>query len=606
MKKTENNINIEGARVHNLKNLNVTIPRDKLVVITGLSGSGKSSLAFDTIYAEGQRRYMETFSAYVRQFLGSMERPDVDKIDGLSPVIAIEQKTTSKSPRSTVGTITELYDYIRLLYARVGTAYSYISNKKMVSYTDQQIQKLIFEDYMDCKIMFLAPIVKSRKGHYRELFDSLSRQGFSKVRIDGVVTDLKQGLKVDRYKTHDIELVVDRFKIKKDENFLKRLNESLVTAMHYGKDVLMIMDINTDKTRYFSRNLMCSTSGISYPKPEPNSFSFNSPKGMCPDCKGLGVQHKVNLKKIIPDENLSIAQGGLTPLGTKKNSWTYRQIETIAKCYDFSLTDTIKTIPPKAMQIILKGSQEKFEIPSTSLGLTRTYKIDFEGLENYLESSYKEAASASIKRWAASYMDSYNCVACNGSRLKKEALHFKLNNKTISNLVSMDLKDLHEWIADLSNNLSANEKKIGSEIIKEILVRLQFLLDVGLQYLQLNRSSKSLSGGEAQRIRLATQIGSQLVGVLYILDEPSIGLHQRDNDRLINSLIALKDLGNSVLVVEHDKEIMLRADHLIDIGPFAGRNGGEIISQGTPNSILKEDTLTSKYLNNTLQIKNSR
>jgi len=594
MKKTENNINIEGARVHNLKNLNVTIPRDKLVVITGLSGSGKSSLAFDTIYAEGQRRYMETFSAYVRQFLGSMERPDVDKIDGLSPVIAIEQKTTSKSPRSTVGTITELYDYIRLLYARVGTAYSYISNKKMVSYTDQQIQKLIFEDYMDCKIMFLAPIVKSRKGHYRELFDSLSRQGFSKVRIDGVVTDLKQGLKVDRYKTHDIELVVDRFKIKKDENFLKRLNESLVTAMHYGKDVLMIMDINTDKTRYFSRNLMCSTSGISYPKPEPNSFSFNSPKGMCPDCKGLGVQHKVNLKKIIPDENLSIAQGGLTPLGTKKNSWTYRQIETIAKCYDFSLTDTIKTIPPKAMQIILKGSQEKFEIPSTSLGLTRTYKIDFEGLENYLESSYKEAASASIKRWAASYMDSYNCVACNGSRLKKEALHFKLNNKTISNLVSMDLKDLHEWIADLSNNLSANEKKIGSEIIKEILVRLQFLLDVGLQYLQLNRSSKSLSGGEAQRIRLATQIGSQLVGVLYILDEPSIGLHQRDNDRLINSLIALKYLGNSVLVVEHDKEIMLRADHLIDIGPFAGRNGGEIISQGTPNSILKEDTLTSK------------
>ena len=507
MKKTENNINIEGARVHNLKNLNVTIPRDKLVVITGLSGSGKSSLAFDTIYAEGQRRYMETFSAYVRQFLGSMERPDVDKIDGLSPVIAIEQKTTSKSPRSTVGTITELYDYIRLLYARVGTAYSYISNKKMVSYTDQQIQKLIFEDYMDCKIMFLAPIVKSRKGHYRELFDSLSRQGFSKVRIDGVVMDLKQGLKVDRYKTHDIELVVDRFKIKKDENFLKRLNESLVTAMHYGKDVLMIMDINTDKTRYFSRNLMCSTSGISYPKPEPNSFSFNSPKGMCPDCKGLGVQHKVNLKKIIPDENLSIAQGGLTPLGTKKNSWTYRQIETIAKCYDFSLTDTIKTIPPKAMQIILKGSQEKFEIPSTSLGLTRTYKIDFEGLENYLESSYEEAATASIKRWAASYMDSYNCTTCNGSRLKKEALHFKLNNKTISDLVSMDLKDLYEWIADLSNNLSENEKKIGSEIIKEILVRLQFLLDVGLQYLQLNRSSKSLSGGEAQRIRLATQIG---------------------------------------------------------------------------------------------------
>ncbi|MFQ3341353.1 MAG: excinuclease ABC subunit A [Flavobacteriaceae bacterium] len=602
MKMNENTINIEGARVHNLKNLNVKIPRDQLVVITGLSGSGKSSLAFDTIYAEGQRRYMETFSAYVRQFLGTMERPDVDKIDGLSPVIAIEQKTTSKSPRSTVGTITELYDYIRLLYARIGTAYSFISNQKMVSYTDQQIQDLIFEDYMKCKIMFLAPVVKSRKGHYRELFDSLSRQGFLRVRIDGDIIDLKPGLKVDRYKTHDVELVIDRFIVKKDDYFLKRINESLVTTMHYGHDVLMIMDMDTQKTRYFSRNLMCPTSGISYPKPEPNSFSFNSPKGMCPECKGLGVQHKVNLKKVIPDDSISIAQGGITPLGNKKNSWTYRQIETIAKCYDFSLTDPIQSIPPKAMEIILKGSKEKFEIPSTSLGLTRTYKIDFEGLENYLESSYEEAATASIKRWAASYMDSYNCIACDGSRLRKESLHFKLKNHTIADLVSMDLKDLHEWIGNLSGNLTVNEEKIGAEIIKEILVRLQFLLDVGLQYLQLNRSSKSLSGGEAQRIRLATQIGSQLVGVLYILDEPSIGLHQRDNDRLINSLVALRDLGNSVIVIEHDKEMMLRADHLIDIGPFAGKNGGEIISQGTPSSILKKDTLTSKYLNNSLQI----
>ena len=603
MKKKDNNIHIEGARVHNLKNLNVSIPRDKLVVITGLSGSGKSSLAFDTIYAEGQRRYMETFSAYVRQFLGSMERPDVDKIDGLSPVIAIEQKTTSKSPRSTVGTITELYDYIRLLYARIGTAYSYVSLKKMVSYTDNQIQNLIIEDYLDKKIMLLAPIVKSRKGHYRELFDSLSRQGFSRVCVDGTVEDLKPGMKVDRYKTHDIELVIDRFIVKNDEDFIKRLNESLLTAMHYGDDVLMTMDMENKTTRYFSRNLMCDTSGISYPKPEPNSFSFNSPKGMCPDCKGLGVQHKVNLRKIIPDDGMSIIQGGISPLGTKKNNWTYRQIETIAKCYNFSLSDPISKIPSKAMAIILKGSQEKFEIPSTALGITRTYKIDFEGLENYIESSYEEAATASIKRWASSYMDSYNCASCDGSRLKKEALHFKLSNKSIADIVAMDLKDLFAWMKNLSKNLSANENKIASEIIKEILSRLQFLLNVGLEYLQLNRSSKSLSGGEAQRIRLATQIGSQLVGVLYILDEPSIGLHQRDNDRLIDSLIALRDLGNSVIVVEHDKEMMLRSDYLIDMGPFAGKNGGEIISQGTPKFILEENTLTANYLSGALEIK---
>ena len=603
MKKKDNNIHIEGARVHNLKNLNVSIPRDKLVVITGLSGSGKSSLAFDTIYAEGQRRYMETFSAYVRQFLGSMERPDVDKIDGLSPVIAIEQKTTSKSPRSTVGTITELYDYIRLLYARIGTAFSYVSLKKMVSYTDNQIQNLIIEDYLDKKIMLLAPIVKSRKGHYRELFDSLSRQGFSRVCVDGTVEDLKPGMKVDRYKTHDIELVIDRFIVKNDEDFIKRLNESLLTAMHYGDDVLMTMDMKNKTTRYFSRNLMCDTSGISYPKPEPNSFSFNSPKGMCPDCKGLGVQHKVNLRKIIPDDGMSIIQGGISPLGTKKNNWTYRQIETIAKCYNFSLSDPISKIPSKAMAIILKGSQEKFEIPSTALGITRTYKIDFEGLENYIESSYEEAATASIKRWASSYMDSYNCASCDGSRLKKEALHFKLSNKSIADIVAMDLKDLFAWMKNLSKNLSANENKIASEIIKEILSRLQFLLNVGLEYLQLNRSSKSLSGGEAQRIRLATQIGSQLVGVLYILDEPSIGLHQRDNDRLIDSLIALRDLGNSVIVVEHDKEMMLRSDYLIDMGPFAGKNGGEIISQGTPKFILEENTLTANYLSGALEIK---
>ena len=602
MKKTKSTIHIEGARVHNLKNISLNIPRNELVVITGLSGSGKSSLAFDTIYAEGQRRYMETFSAYVRQFLGNMERPDVDKIDGLSPVIAIEQKTTSKSPRSTVGTITELYDYIRLLFARVGTAYSYVSNQKMVSYTEEQIQKLILEDYQDQKVVLLAPIIKSRKGHYRELFDSLSKQGFSKVRVDGHVVDLTPGMKVDRYKTHDIELVIDRFTVKKDEEFLKRLNDSLVTALHYGQDVMMVMDLEDQKARFFSRNLMCPSSGIAYPVPDPNTFSFNSPKGMCPSCKGLGVQHKVNLKKIIPDDTLSITQGGLAPLGTKKSSWTYRQIETIAKCYDFSLSDPINKIPKNGMEVILKGSQEKFEIPSTTLGITRSYKIDFDGLEHYIESSYAEAATASIKRWASGYMDSYKCSDCDGSRLRKEALFFKLNDFNIADLVQMDLHDLFVWIDELPSYLSENEKIIATEILKEIRVRLQFLLDVGLDYLQLNRSSKSLSGGEAQRIRLATQIGSQLVGVLYILDEPSIGLHQRDNDRLIHSLMALRDLGNSVLVVEHDKDMMLRADHLIDMGPFAGKNGGEIISQGTPKQTLGQKTLTSKYLSGELRI----
>ena len=602
MKKNSNSIHIEGARVHNLKNIDLQIPRDQLVVITGLSGSGKSSLAFDTLYAEGQRRYMETFSAYVRQFLGSMERPDVDKIDGLSPVIAIEQKTTSKSPRSTVGTITELYDYFRLLFARVGTAYSYLTQEKMVHYTDAQILKLICKDYKNKKISLLAPIIKSRKGHYRELFDSLSRQGFSKVRVDQMITDLTPGMKLDRYKTHDIELVIDRFTVKQDAPFLKRLEDSMATALHYGQDALMVYDLDDASARYFSRNLMCPSSGISYPAPEPNTFSFNSPKGMCPDCKGLGVQHKLNIQKLIPDDSLSISQGGLVPLGTKKNNWTYKQIETIATCYKFSLQDPISTIPDKAMDVLLRGSEEKFEIPSKTLGITRTYKIDFEGFENYIKKTYEEAATANMKRWAADFMDSYTCSTCNGSRLRKEALHFKIYEKTLADLVSMDLKDLYSWIQELPLQLNENEVKIASEIVKEIKVRLQFLLDVGLDYLQLNRSSKSLSGGEAQRIRLATQIGSQLVGVLYILDEPSIGLHQRDNDKLIHSLLALRDIGNSVIVVEHDKDMMLRADHLIDMGPRAGKNGGQVLSQGTPTEILKEDTLTANYLNGRLQI----
>ena len=603
MKKHNHIIQIEGARVHNLKNINLSIPRDKLVVITGLSGSGKSSLAFDTIYAEGQRRYMETFSAYVRQFLGNMERPDVDKIDGLSPVIAIEQKTTSKSPRSTVGTITELYDYLRLLYSRIGVAYSYKTNEKMISYTDSQIQNLIYEEYQNKKIVLLSPIIKSRKGHYRELFESLMGQGFTKVRVNNELLDIKPGMKVDRYKTHDIELVVDRFIIKQDEDFKKRFEASISTAMHYGQDTIMVLDVDEKKVRYFSRNLMCPSSGVSYPTPEPNTFSFNSPKGMCPECKGLGIQYKVNEKKIIPDENLSISQGGIVPLGVKKNNWTYKQIETIAKCYNFNLNDPLNSIPDKAKNIILNGSIEKFEIPSKSLGITRTYKIDFEGIKNYIKNAYDEAATTSIKRWAGEFMDSCICEICLGSRLKRESLNFKISRFTIADLVKMDLNNLYDWIKNLPQKLSENENKIATEIIKEILDRLKFLLDVGLNYLQLNRSSKSLSGGEAQRIRLATQIGSQLVGVLYILDEPSIGLHQRDNDRLIDSLISLRDIGNSVIVVEHDKEIMLRADHIIDMGPKAGKYGGEIISEGKPNIILSENTLTGKYLNGKLKIK---
>ena len=597
-----NYINIEGARVHNLKNIDLKIPRNKLVVITGLSGSGKSSLAFDTIYAEGQRRYMETFSAYVRQFLGNMERPEVDKIDGLSPVIAIEQKTTSKSPRSTVGTITELYDYLRLLYARIGVAYSYKSNQKMISYSDSQIQELIIKEYLNNKISLLAPIIQSRKGHYRELLDSLSRQGFSKVRVDKKIIDLAPGLKLDRYKTHDIDLVIDRFTVKDNDDFKKRLEESIKTAMHYGDGTVLISDLDKDNTRYFSKNLMCPSSGISYPVPEPNTFSFNSPKGMCPECKGLGIQHKVNLKKIIPDDELSIAQGGLAPLGAKKNNWTYRQIETIATCYGFNLTDPIKLIPSEAIAVILKGSKEKFEIPSKNLGITRTYNIDFEGLENYIKNIYTESPTASLKRWADEFMDKFECEKCFGSRLRKEALNFRINNKNIFEVTKMDLDDLFIWIKSLHKFLNENEKKIASEIIKEISNRLEFLLNVGLNYLQLSRSSKSLSGGESQRIRLATQIGSQLMNVLYILDEPSIGLHQRDNKRLIGSLNSLKDLGNSILVVEHDKDMMLSADYLIDMGPFAGKKGGLVISQGNPKQILLENTLTANYLNGNLQI----
>lgn len=592
----EENIEVKGARVHNLKNIDVTIPREKLVVITGLSGSGKSSLAFDTIYAEGQRRYIETFSAYARQFLGGLERPDVDKIDGLSPVIAIEQKTTSKSPRSTVGTITEVYDFLRLLFARAGDAYSYNTGEKMVSYSDDQIKGLIMEDYKDKKINVLAPVIKSRKGHYRELFEQIAKQGFVKVRVDGEIKDIVKGMKVDRYKTHDIEIVIDRLKVNESADLDKRLSETINTAMYSGENVLMILEEGQVVPRYFSRDLMCPTTGISYPSPEPNTFSFNSPKGMCPNCNGLGNVHQVNDKKIIPNPKLSIKSGGIAPLGEYKKSWAFKQIETIAQRYDFELTDPINTIPEEALDIILHGGAESFEVDSKTLGVKRQYKIDYEGISNFLKNQFEEAESTSIKRWAKEYMDKINCPTCNGSRLRIESLYFKIEEKNIAELSNLDIVELAAFFDGLEKKLDGNQRIIAEEIIKEIKTRLQFLLDVGLDYLSLNRSSKSLSGGEAQRIRLATQIGSQLVGVLYILDEPSIGLHQRDNERLIKSLEALRDLGNSVIVVEHDRDMIERADHVIDIGPKAGRHGGEIISQGIPADLKNQHTLTADYI----------
>ena len=599
---TEETIEIIGARAHNLKNIDVSIPREKLVVITGLSGSGKSSLAFDTIYAEGQRRYIETFSAYARQFLGGLERPDVDKIDGLSPVIAIEQKTTSKSPRSTVGTITEIYDFLRLLYARGADAYSYNSGEKMVSYSDEQIKSLILEDFNGKRINILAPVVRSRKGHYRELFEQIAKQGFLKVRVNGQIRDLEFGMKVDRYKTHDIEIVIDRMAIDTEEDTDKRLSESIKTAMYHGDDVMMVIEQESQEVRFYSRNLMCPSSGISYPNPEPNNFSFNSPKGACPTCNGLGTVNEINLKKIIPNPKLSIKNGGFAPLGEYKSSWIFKQLEIIAQKYDFKITDAIETIPQEAMDMILYGGNEKFSVVSKVMGITKDYKIDFEGISNFIKNQYDNSDSASIKRWAKEFMDENNCPECEGTRLRKESLYFKLNGKNIGELVQMDIAELSEWFADLDNHLSEKQKVIAVEVVKEITARLQFLLDVGLNYLSLNRSSKSLSGGEAQRIRLATQIGSQLVGVLYILDEPSIGLHQRDNERLIKSLESLRDIGNSVIVVEHDKDMIERADYVIDIGPKAGRFGGEIISIGTPKEILKHNTITAQYLNGKMQI----
>ncbi len=594
----EEYIEVKGARAHNLKNIDVTIPRDKLVVITGLSGSGKSSLAFDTIYAEGQRRYIETFSAYARQFLGALERPDVDKIDGLSPVIAIEQKTTSKSPRSTVGTITEVYDFLRLLYARAADAYSYNTNEKMVSYSQGQIKELIATAFKGKRISVLAPVVRSRKGHYRELFEHIGKQGFVKVRVDGEILDITTGMRLDRYKTHDIEIVIDRLKIDDKTIATKRLDETIATAMQHGDNMLMVLEHEEKVLRYFSSDLMCPTSGISYPNPEPNNFSFNSPKGACPACNGIGSLYKVNPQKIIPNPKLSIKNGGLAPQGSQKNSWIFKQLELIAQRFKFSLSDPIEKIPKKALDFILYGGKEEFSVQSKTLGVSRDYVIDFDGIANFLEHQYNTADSSSIKRWAKGFMDKIECPACDGSRLKKEVLYFKINNKNIAELAALDINELALWFKDLPKHLSEKQKAIAQEIIKEISTRLQFLLDVGLDYLALNRSSKSLSGGEAQRIRLATQIGSELVGVLYILDEPSIGLHQRDNQKLIQSLMALRDVGNSVLVVEHDKDMIEQADHIIDIGPKAGKFGGEIISQGNPTHLHKADTITAQYLRN--------
>ncbi len=602
MLENDNTIEVIGARVHNLKNIDITIPREKLVVITGLSGSGKSSLAFDTIYAEGQRRYIETFSAYARQFLGGLERPDVDKIDGLSPVIAIEQKTTSKSPRSTVGTITEIYDFLRLLFARAADAYSYNTGEKMVSYSDDQIKELIIQNFKGKRISILAPVIRARKGHYAELFQQIAKQGFVKVRVNGDIQDIVTGMRLDRYKTHDIEIVIDRLQIEKDDATDKRLTESIKTAMHHGDDIMMVIEHDSNDVRFFSRTLMCPTTGISYQNPEPNLFSFNSPKGACECCNGLGIINEINKNKIIPNPKLSIQKGGFAPLGEYKSSWMFKQLEIIGEKYHFKLTDAIESLSDEAMEMILNGGNEKFSVVSKTAGVTKEYKIDFEGIAKFIKNQYDESGSSSIKRWAKEFMDEIDCPECHGSRLKKESLFFKIDNKNIAELSSMDISELTIWFEKLPTVLSDKQKTIAIEILKEINDRLKFLMDVGLNYLALNRSSKSLSGGEAQRIRLATQIGSQLVGVLYILDEPSIGLHQRDNERLINSLKNLRDIGNSVLVVEHDKDMIECADYVIDIGPKAGKFGGNIISKGTPKELLKETTITAQYLNGKMQI----
>ena len=590
-----NNIEVFGARSHNLRNIDVEIPRNALVVITGLSGSGKSSLAFNTIYAEGQRRYMETFSAYARQFLGNMERPDVDKIEGLSPVIAIEQKTTSRNPRSTVGTVTELSDFLRLLYARTSTAYSYKTGEAMISYTDAQIVELISERFVGKRVAVLAPVVRARKGHYRELFEQIVRMGFIRARVDGEVVEVSSGYRLDRYKTHDIEIVVDRIRVAATAE--SRIAQSVETAMAHGKGTIAVLDLDSNELSYFSRQLMCPTTGIAYQEPEPNTFSFNSPKGACPRCDGLGTTKEVNLSKIVPDPDVSIRKGGITPIGEYKKNWMFNQLEIIALKHGFSLDDAVSKIPEAAMDIIMNGSNEVMTVEHKAIGVTKEYKLNFEGITNFIENQSRESKSRSIQRWADDYMDDVTCSSCGGARLRKESLHFKIGGKSIADISTQSLTDFGQWVDALESTYSAKEWIIAVEIVKELKSRSQFLLDVGLGYLNLNRSARSLSGGEAQRIRLATQIGSQLVNVLYILDEPSIGLHQRDNARLIRSLQQLRDIGNSVLVVEHDKDMIETADHILDIGPKAGLHGGAIVAQGKLQDIQASNSLTAQYLN---------
>lgn len=593
-------LEVYGARVHNLKNIDIKIPRDKLVVITGLSGSGKSSLAFDTIYAEGQRRYMETFSAYARQFLGNMERPDVDKINGLSPVISIEQKTTNKNPRSTVGTVTEIYDFLRLLYARVADAYSYNTGKKMVQYTDDQIIDLILKEFSQRKVALLAPLVKGRKGHYREVFEQVRKQGYTKVRVDGEIREVEFGMRLDRYKVHDIEVVVDRLVIKDD--IRERLKKSLLVVMQIGKGTALLSDLENQEVRHFSRKLMCVDTGISYDQPEPNSFSFNSPYGACPKCNGLGSITEIDIDKLIPNKNLSIRKGALAPIGDYKRSWIFQQLEAIGQQQDFSLDTPIHEFSEKALDIIFYGTNDTVTVKNEYLGITDTYNLNYEGLVNFIDNQAEEASSKNIKKWVGKFTNQIVCPDCNGTRLKKESQFFKINETTISDLAQMDLKELNHWVNNIEDQIDSRKSIIAHEILREIRTRVGFLLNVGIDYLSLNRPSKSLSGGESQRIRLATQIGSQLVGVLYILDEPSIGLHQRDNLRLIKSLTKLRDLGNSVIVVEHDEEMIRSADYVVDIGPGAGRLGGEIVAVGKPDEILKQNTITACYLNGKKQI----
>lgn len=593
-------IDVYGARVHNLKNIDVTIPRDSLVVMTGLSGSGKSSLAFDTIFAEGQRRYIETFSAYARNFLGNMERPDVDKITGLSPVISIEQKTTNRNPRSTVGTTTEVYDFLRLLYARVGEAYSYLTGEKMVKYTEEQILELILDRYNGRRIYLLSPVVRNRKGHYKELFEQISKKGYLTVRVDGELREILPGMRVDRYKMHSIEVLIDKLQVSaKHENNLKM---SLRTAMKQGDGLVMIQDAETNEVRHFSKQLMCPTTGLSYSEPAPHNFSFNSPQGACPRCKGLGVISQIDINKIVPKPSQSIYAGGIAPLGKYKNSLFFWQIEAICEKYGVTIKTPIKDIPEEAINDIIFGTDERLQIKNESLGASN-YLVSFEGVAKYIEMQQDTEASASAQKWAEQYIKTDVCPDCKGQRLNIEALNYKIDGKNIAELAEMDIQQLYDWIINLDLTLSDRQKVIAVEIIKEIQSRLSFLLDVGLNYLSLNRSSVTLSGGESQRIRLATQIGSQLVNVLYILDEPSIGLHPRDNHRLISSLKKLRDSGNSVIVVEHDKDIMLESDYVVDLGPFAGRNGGEIVFAGSPSEMLQADTLTADYLNGKLSIK---